>query len=725
MLGSPAAQPSTAGPRWTPAPLPTPRTSLVGRDEDAAAVTALLQSGTRLVTLTGTGGVGKTRLALQVASRLVAGGSPGVFVDLSPIRDPNLVLSAAARALGVTDTGRGNPVGAVAATVGSRDLLLILDNFEHVMDAAIPISTILDRCPGIRLLVTSRERLSLSGELEYEVAPLGIEAAIALFADRAASAGGGSNLALDERAVTELCHQLDRLPLALELAAARTKVLSPGALGQRVRQGLAVLSGGARDLPDRQRTLSATIAWSYDTLPRHEQAVLETCAVFPIGVDLSTLEHVHRELPRDDVLLAASSLVDKHLLASGEHASAPSFTVLETVRAFVTDRLSGSGRLDDARRAHAEWVAFKVRGAAAGFWWARDHWLMLLEGELDNLRAALTWCFWSGDHDLGAAICSETADYWQVTQFLGEAQRWLTAALDSGGCSVAQTMHIQLRLLYLEDFGSPGSVPMAEIDRIVTELQADGDKLDLAYALEVKAGIAATDPDPQVSVSAARGAVASARRTGSAVTLARALKRYGAILTDAGREPEEARRATQEAIALAESAGAHSYATNLRSILAWDELVRGDCLAAETLARRALAEGLNSFDVPNTRANLGWALLAQSRNAEALREFAEAARAAHELGATYVVCESLIGLARAASVLGNAKAAACVDLARSLVKAHGLELSSYVRQQMLAIPGADAERTATSPQKTLDPREVIDAVLARNEPPAAGTIKAI
>ena len=350
--------------------LPVPATAFLGRERELGEVLALLQSS-RVLTLTGPGGSGKTRLAIQTAAEAAEDFPAGVWwVPLSTLRDPSLVCDSIAQVLGAK--------GGSAEQIGDQELLLVLDNLEHLLEAAPELAALVERCSGLRLLVTSREPLRVSAEQEYPVAPFASEEAVDFFCARARAAKPEF---APTTALPEICRRLDNLPLALELAAARVKVLSADQILARLEQALPLLTGGRRDMPERQRTLAATIAWSYEMLSDSEQRLFETLSVFAGGC---TLEAAEKVCAADVDRLA--SLVDKSLIRqSGER-----FWMLETIREFALGRLHERDALDEARRRHADYF---LAGAEA------NHGAMLeslthdqfdwFEREQDNLRAAL------------------------------------------------------------------------------------------------------------------------------------------------------------------------------------------------------------------------------------------------------------------------------------------------------------------------------------------------
>jgi predicted ATPase/DNA-binding CsgD family transcriptional regulator len=651
----PATNPSHA--------LPPQPTRFLGRELDIAGIQARLrQPEVRLLTLTGPGGAGKTRLALEAAACMADDFLHGVtFVDLVPVRDAALVPAVIAQALDLRDTSAGSPIVALIEALREQRLLLLLDNFEHLIAAAPAAAEIVAACPGVKLLITSRAALRVRWEQEMPVAPLpvppvresGVEsrvpagvtptgslrdfAAIELFVERAQAVRPGFELTADNAEdVVSICARLEGMPLAIELAAARVRILSPRALlarltGESGASPLHLLTGGARDLPERQRSLRDTIAWSHDLLSGPEQALFRRLAVFAGGAALEAVEAVCGA----DALDGLASLVDKNLLRqrSGPDGE-PRFGMLEIIHEFALEQLATSDEEQALRRRHAEYLLHLARtGNRALSGPEQGPWVQRLESEHHNLRAALAWALTGGEAETALRLCAALTAFWYIRGHYREGRDWCVRALAVAAGAPAATRAAVLH----------GAASLADIQH---------DQADARRLIEA-------------SVALWREAGANPRGLAAALALFGMLARHdGDRIT--------ARKACEEALAIyAQFPNPWGQRLAL-GVLGWVAEDEGDHVTAQRFLEESLVaarQGQSPTDVALQLNNLGIVALRQGDDAQAEVRHREALLLTREVGAHEPMACALEGLAGVIAARGRPERAARLLGAASALRA--------------------------------------------------------
>jgi predicted ATPase/class 3 adenylate cyclase len=639
--------------------LPATPVALVGRQRELADVTG--QLGTervRLVTLTGPGGIGKTTLALAAGAELLESFEDGVtLVELAAIRDPELVLPTIGEAL--------EAEGDVAEHVAGRELLLVLDNVEQVVAAAAELARMQSRCPNLSILATSREPLRIAGEREFPLAPLAEAPAVELFRQRAEAALPG--FSCDYGLLAEICGRLDSLPLAIELAAARVKVLSPEELLRRLERRLPLLTAGRRDLPERQQTLRATIEWSYELLDPDEQRLFARLGVFSGGWILEAAEEAC-----DADLDTLASLLDKNLVRRQEER----YSMLETIREYAIERLEESGEGDELRRRHAEYFTRLAEQAGVESFLLADVALRKrFRDDWDNFRAVFAWALESGRIEAGLRLAGALGTLWLDRNVALEGQRSLQALLARSGA----------------------------VDEGVR-----------AKALASGSMIAGVRGDYAKAVSWAEEALAYYRRVDSEPGMAWALTSLAVGPIELG-EPERAGPLLEEAEMLQRKLGSSS---GIRRVLhlrglqaaAVGDLERGRLLLRES-SELSAGEG-DKFSAGSSLHSLGDLELEAGALDAAAAAYEDGLWAAWDVGADRLVCYCLAGLAAVAAARGDGEHAA---LLWGFVEADEQRLQFSLRrrglyeQRLAGLAGTEPYDTG----RGLDVSEVVRAVRAR------------
>ncbi len=633
-----------AAPTGAPVPAPPiPPTLLVGRERDVAAVRSLLESGdARLVTLTGPGGVGKTRLALEVirdAADLYPDGV--VFVELAPLGDAMLVLSAVSQVLGVRTTSDRPLLESLQIQLHEKRFLLVLDNFEHLLEAAPEVASLVSSCPKLTVLTTSRAPLRVRGESQYSVPPLELpdpartpdveevaEAPAAhLFVERAREASASFELTRANAAtVATICRRLEGLPLALELAAAKVSLLGPAALLQRLDQALE--TGGTRDLPERQQTMRATLQWSHDLLSEEEKALFRRLSVFAGGFTLEAAEAVGaaREVGTDEVLGLLGRLAEQSLVVAevNEEGEEPRYRMLEPVRQYAQELLEESGEAEQTWRRHAEFFLALTEAAEPELEGSDQvEWMDRLDRENANLRAAMGWALSVGDAEMAARGCALWL-FWWFRSRQREGLRWMEAVLerDLSPASRAKVLMVAGSLAF-----GHGNYEQSEkyCEECLKLSQHVGDKLRAAWA-RVGLGLAAMGrTDYEAAASYLQEALRAFREADEDFYVAHVTDYLGILALTRGEEGT-ANQKFEEGLTVARRIGDRASAYIALYNLAQVALSHGDHDRAATLLKEGIVLSEQIGDQANVAYCLeGLAVVARARG--------EAARCARLIGA--------------------------------------------------------------------------------------------
>jgi predicted ATPase/class 3 adenylate cyclase len=668
--------------------LPVQPTPLVGRERELEELLTIVRES-RLVTLTGPGGAGKTRLALQAAAELVEELPDGVFfVALAPVDRPELVIQTIAKTLELREVEDETIEETLERHLADRRLLLVLDNFERLLEASRAVARVLSAAAEVKALVTSRARLHLAGEREYPVPPLSDRDGLALFQERAQSVVPHFHpTEEDTAAVGAICRHLDGLPLAIELAAARTKLLPPSALLTRLEQRLPLLTGGAQDLPTRQRTLRATIDWSYDLLDASEQQLFRRLGVFAGGCTLEAAEAVCGA-SIDEL----ESLLDKSLLRTGVGTAGDArIAMLQTIREYATEHLDEAGEANEMRLLHARHYCALAEASEPEILGSdQAAWLGRLQDELDNFRGALTWSLEHDRVELAVRLIGSLRRAWIARGYVTETRTWLEAAL-----ARAHAVAAPFRAKALYGLGRAALVQgdyayaISRLEESAALFRDLDDAQGVVYALADLGWIATMRAEGERAQRLATESLASARTTGDKTLIAAAVHSLACAALEQ-RDYEEARALFEESLALRRSVGDDRNVSSSLEGTGLVALLSGDYDGAAGAFEEGLSLGRELDNRPVIAAavgNLGLVSLLRGDVDQAESYSTESIGLCRDIGEKRGVIQdlhTLAGVAAAKGELARAATLACaVDGLHDAIQAPPWAAEQIVEERLL------------------------------------------